>query len=387
MKRKPFKKIKKKIIESLKRRKKRKIVRKRPKRSRPEVRKRKRKKRAKEKTKRLSRPVFIKPEENPIISPNPECDWEAWQTFNPGVLALANKVHFLYRAIGKDGLSRFGYAASDDGFSINERLSHPVYEHGVTKPGLSYYSFVSGGSFGGVEDPRLVRVDQEDILYITYTACDHGLGVALTSIKIEDFLNKKWRWEAPVLISPPGEVHKNWVIFPEKINGQYAILHSLNPRVSIAYRSSLKFKQGEYIASFYDGRSQKDGWERQIKGVGPPPIKTQYGWLVFYHGIDKLEPGKYKVGAMLLDLVHPETILTRFPEPILSSEETYETHGFKPGIVYASGAIVKRGEILIYYGAADSYVGLAYADFEEFMRRLIERGKPKLKRKLLKIKR
>jgi len=73
--------------------------------------------------------VLTKLQENPIISPKPENDWEAWQTFNPGVVLLNNKVHFLYRAIGEDGISRLGYAVSSDGFAVDERLPYPVYEH------------------------------------------------------------------------------------------------------------------------------------------------------------------------------------------------------------------------------------------------------------------
>ncbi len=344
----------------------------------------KQKKTAKPRPEKLKNIALIKSEDNPLIAPIPEHNWEAWQTFNPGVILLADKVHFLYRAVGQDAISRFGYASSDDGFSIDERLIFPVYEQRLTQPGLNYFPLASGGSFGGVEDCRPVRVGTEEVIYMTYTACDQGLGVALTSIKVDDFLKKKWCWQTPVLISPPGEVHKNWVIFPEKINGQYAILHSLSPQIMIAYRDSLVFKTGEYIQSFYDGTNNSGGWESRIRGIGPAPIKTEYGWLLLYHGLDKLDPGKYKVGVMLLDLVHPEKVLMRFHEPILEPDEILQQNGFKPGVVYASGAVVKNGQILIYYGAADSYVCLAYADFDEFMAAITAEIKPHLKYGLLK---
>ena len=118
---------------------------------------------AKTATKRKKRPFLVRLEENPIISPRPENGWEAWQTFNPGVILLDNKVHFLYRAVGEDGLSRLGYAVSADGFTIDERLPYSVYEH-KTKSGervFSVYSYFSGGSWGGAEDPRIVRVGRE----------------------------------------------------------------------------------------------------------------------------------------------------------------------------------------------------------------------------------
>jgi len=348
---------------------------------------------------------LIKPEENPIISPVLENGWEAWQTFNPGVILLedsngspakTSKIYFLYRAIGEDGISRLGYAASDDGFIINERLSSPVYEHKLIKTlkessnflqsrtSFIYYSFASGGSLGGSEDPRPVRVNGEDTIYMTYTACDEGLRVALTSIKVRDFLQKKWRWSAPKLISPPNEVHKNWVLFPEKIKGKYALLTSINPEVLIEYLDSLEFKEGEFIKSTYGGACRKNCWDTYVRGAGPPPIKTKYGWLLFYHATDKSDPGKYKVGAMLLDLNNPTKVLHRSPEPILEPTEVYENNGFKGGVVYASGAVVKDDKLLVYYGAADSYIGVAYADFNRFIEEFIKGAKIKLERKPLK---
>ena len=328
-------------------------------------------------------PGLVRAEENPMISPRPENGWEAWQTFNPGVILLEDKIHFLYRAIGEDGISRLGYAASSDGFTIDERLPYPIYEHHLTRPVFNYYSFASGGSFGGSEDPRIVRVDEEDTFYMTYTACDEGLRVALTSIGVEDFLNKKWRWKPPKLISKPGEVHKNWVVFPEKIHGQYAILHSISPEISIAYLDNLEFEDNAYINSYYNGLGKKNCWDSYVRGAGPSPIKTKYGWLLLYQAMNANDMSKYKVGVMLLDLNDPTKILHRSPEPILEPTEVYENNGFKAGVVYASGAVVKDGKLLVYYGAADSYIGVAYVDLDKFLGELIKEIKPQLERRTL----
>lgn len=328
--------------------------------------------------------TLAKPLNNPIIEPRQENGWEAWQTFNPGVILLENKVHFLYRAIGQDGLSRLGYAVSADGFAIDRRLSYPVYEHQTTNQSFNFHSFASGGSWGGCEDARLVRVNQKDTIYMTYTACDQGLRVALTSIKIKDFLARKWRWQNPVLISPPGEVHKNWVIFPEKIKGKYAILHSISPQISIAYLDNLDFKNQDYVNSHYRVKIRKNCWDNWLRGAGPPPIKTEKGWLLFYHAMDQNDPGKYKVGAMLLDLDEPTKVLHRAQEPILEPNKCYENNGFKAGVVYASGAVVKNGNLLLYYGGADNYVCVAQANFKEFLTALNQDLKPKLKPKLVK---
>lgn len=343
----------------------------------------------KERKKNLKKEIYlIKADFNPIILPQKNNYWESWQTFNPGVILLNKKVHFLYRAIGYDRISRLGYANSLDGFFIDERLEYPVYEYKKNHLGNFYYSFLSGGGFGGVEDPRLVRVKGEDKIYMTYTTCDNGLRVGLTSIQINDFLNKNWKWQNPKLISKPNEVHKNWVIFPEKINGYYVLLTSLSPKILISYRENLEFKEEEYIESYYDRnyRNDKNCWDYLIRGAGAPPIKTKYGWLLFYQAMSFNEFDKYKVGAMLLDLKHPEKILVKSDQAVLEPDEKYENEGYKKGVVYVTGSILKDNLLLVYYGAADSYVGVAYNLFDEFLERLVKGKNLKLKVKSLKIK-
>jgi predicted GH43/DUF377 family glycosyl hydrolase len=316
--------------------------------------------------------------ENPIISPRAESWWESRQTLNPGAILLEGKVHLLYRAIGDDWVSRLGYAVSKGGFRVEERLEDPVYQHPVTPSEFILYSYASGGGFGGVEDPRIVRVCNEDVLYMTYTAVNEGLRVALTSIRVKDFLDRKWEWSPPRLISPPGEVHKNWVIFPEKIRGKYAILHSLTPQILIAYLDSLDFKPDSYLTSYHEkGNStkRKGLWDSVIRGAGAPPIKTELGWLLFYHATGLSEPYKYKIGVLLLDLEDPTRVISCSATPVLEPDMVYENSGFKPGVVYLSGAVVKGGELLVYYGASDNYVCVASCGLEEFLRTLTEEGR------------
>ncbi len=329
------------------------------------------------------RTILVKHDENPIILPNRENGWEAWQTFNPGVILLNNKIHFLYRAIGEDGISRLGYAVSSDGFHIDDRLSYPVYEHKTKDRVYTLYSYFSGGSWGGAEDSRIVRVDNEDTLYVMYTACDNGLRVGLTSIKIDDFLHERWQWKPPVLVSPPGEIHKNWLLFPEKIHGKYAILHSIRPNIQIEYVDSLDFDDTTYIHSSYGGPPRKRCWDKWLRGAGAPPIKTRDGWLLFYHAIDG-DWSKYKVGVMLLDLDDPTKIRCRAKKPVLEPTELYENNGYKSGVVYVSGSAVKNENLLVYYGCADNYVGVAYADLNEFVEALKKDTNPTLRVKTLK---
>ena len=212
--------------------------------------------------------LFEKSDNNPILSPIGEHSWEAYQTFNAGAILEDGKVHLVYRSIGHDGLSRFGYATSKNGFDIDERSSEPVFSAVLNPdnaPVLGSYS--SGGSWGGAEDPRLTIMG--DLVYMLYTGFDAGgyPRVALTSIHKEDFKNQQWTWECSKFISPPAEIHKNWILFPEKINGKFAILHSMSPTIDIEYLDDLDFTDKKYINSGYYHRPDvpvKNGtWKKE----------------------------------------------------------------------------------------------------------------------------
>ena len=328
-------------------------------------------------------PILKKFKQNPILRLITEHFWESKFVFNPAALCEAGKVHLVYRAIGENDVSVLGYVSSKDGVHINERLKVPIYvpklpfESNPQTPLVSF-TYTSGGGCGGCEDPRLTKI--KDRIYMTYVAFN-GRGfprVALTSIKVDDFLSKNWNWERPVLISPPGEIHKNWVIFPEKINGKYAILHSISPAISIAYVDNLKFDGSTYINSYYSGVLRRNCWDSWVRGVGPPPIKTKDGWLILYHAMDKQDPNRYKVGAMILDYENPTEVLYRSSQPILEPDERYENEGFKPGVVYSCGAATMSNRLFVYYGAADTVACAASANLNEFLDQLKYSGSARL---------
>ena len=326
--------------------------------------------------KKMVKNSITKHESNPIIAPNDKNDWEAFNTFNPAVIQIGSKVHILYRAQGHDYISSVGYASSDDGIHIAERLEKPIFaptmNFETNSLSTARYDFMSGGGYGGCEDPRLTQID--DHIYMTYVAFDGWSPprLALTSIHVEDFLRQRWHWSKPVLVSPPGIVDKSGCLLPEKINGKYVFFHRVFPNILIDYLDDLNFDgKTKFLKGQYQIKIRPDKWDSRKIGAGAPPIKTKYGWLLIYYGVDNRDDSKYLVGAMLLDLKDPTKVLYRCDDPIMRPEEDYENNGFKPGIIYPCGAAIIGENLMIYYGGADSYVCVAYAHLNTFLRELM----------------
>ena len=328
--------------------------------------------------------------QNPIIEPS-YYPWESKATFNPGAFLLDDVVHIVYRAVGDNDVSVLGYAQSSDGMRIEERPTYFIYKRAGTTnyTGLSM-DYISGGGWnGGCEDPRLTVLD--DTLYMLYTAFD-GWGsvrIAMTSILISDFKKKKWNWKPPVLISLPGEINKNWVLFPEKINGKFAILHSFYPKIRIDYLDDLAILDGKTFIKSNNTRpiDYTRTWDSWFRGVGPSPIKIKEGWLVIYHAMDHNNSDRYRMGALILDEKDPTKILYRSHTPILEPEEDYENNGHKWGVIYSCGAVIKNEILYVYYGGADKFVCVASIPLKELIESLMKERTVKLKnKKVLKLK-
>ncbi len=318
---------------------------------------------------------------NPILAPRPAHEWESLAVFNAAAIELGGQVHFVYRAVGHDGLSVFGHAASRDGMTIDERSEAPVFIDTGTPAAYAdtpaaAQDYCSGPGRSGCEDPRLTRIG--DTVFMTYTAFDgqHPPGVALTSIAVDDFAARRWDWKPPVLISPLHEAHKNWVVFPEPIAGRFAVLHGISPGIMIDYHEALDFDAGEHIASHYACSGRDDAWDNRLRGAGPPPIKTPAGWLLLYHAMDRRDPGRYKLGAMLLDLYDPCRILGRLSHPLLEPDERYENEGLKSGVIYACGAVVSGGLLHVYYGGADTVVCAGTVPLDSLLAELLPAARP-----------
>lgn len=329
--------------------------------------------------------LLHKPKQNPILKPRPEKVWESRAVFNSAALYEDGKVHFLYRALGDSDLSVIGYAASKDGLTIDERSDEPIYlprEPFETPGGLAFKSFAdhfaSGGGYGGIEDPRVTKVG--DTVYMTYVAFD-GYSpprAALTSIPLKDFLGKNWsKWKTPKLISPPGMVNKSAVIFPEKINGKYVVIHRVYPNILVDVLDDLEFED-KFLTGHHFIPPRKTHWDSKKVGAGAPPMLTKDGWLLIYQSVGYQDPGRYKIGAMVLDKDDPTKVLYRTNNPIVSPDMPYDNDGFKAGVVYPCGAVIKDDKLFVYYGGADTIVAAATADVDDFLGKMKNHKEPKL---------
>ncbi len=297
---------------------------------------------------------FQRYEKNPIIKPRPELNWENKATFNPAAFYKNGNVHIVYRAMSKNNTSVLGYALSKDGIHIHQRGLQPIY-----KPRENFEKKYKENVNSGCEDPRITKI--KNTIYMCYTAYT-GKGntrVALTSIKQKDFLNQNWNWEKPVLITSPDEFNKDSCLFPEKINGKYVFLHRPKRSIYIDFVDNLNFSSNKWLSQKKIIISpRKEKWDNYKVGIGGPPIKTDKGWLLIYHGLS--EPGKiYKLGLALLDLNHPEMVLKRSDVPIFEPEEFYEKKGLVNNVVFPCGNVLIDDEVFIYYGGADKYIGVA----------------------------
>ncbi|MCX6375698.1 MAG: glycosidase [Armatimonadetes bacterium] len=287
-------------------------------------------------------------DQNPVISPTDRW-WENKAVFNCAAVRSNGKVHILYRAMGDDEVSRFGHATTEDGLNITQRDADPSYE-----------SVGDDLERLGVEDPRITRID--GTYYITYT------GVSLypcSETRPSPFKSVPWRCRVGLLSTKdfqtyekhgcilPDMDNKDVVLFPEKIKGKYVMLHRTFPNIWIAYSEDMKHWHDHKLLM----RVQPGCWDCDRIGAGAPPMKTEYGWLNFYHGVDHKR--NYRLGIMLLDLEDPSKVIGKSPEPVLSPAEDYEKHGLVPNVVFTCGAVEMNGHYFVYYGGADKVIGLA----------------------------
>ncbi|HDI03119.1 MAG TPA: glycosidase [Candidatus Pacearchaeota archaeon] len=277
-----------------------------------------------------------------ILKPIKEHKWESLAVFNPGASYDGKYVHLIYRAIGKGNISVFGYAKSRDGINFR-RMKKPLL---VPKPKPKFRPR-HRYEFKGYEDARITKIDET--YYITYVhTMPEWWGARTCLCSTRDFKNFKFYG-----IILPEIDDKDVVLFPEKIKDKFVLFHRIKPSIWIAYSDNLKHWKGHQIVM----TPRKTKWDCAYIGPAAPPLKTNKGWLLFYHGVDFDKV--YRVGFAVFDLENPSKLLYRSDEPLMEPESYEELWGVTPSVVYPCGVIEKDGYYYIYYGSADTVVSAA----------------------------
>jgi predicted GH43/DUF377 family glycosyl hydrolase len=306
-------------------------------------------------------------EGNPIIKPDPKLAWQSRAVFNPTALYEYGRVHLAYRAMSEDNTSVIGFASSADGYNFEDRPVEPIYT-----PRENFEAKLVPGGNSGCEDPRLTRIG--DTIYMLYTAFNGRSEprVALSYIKVDDFIARCWNWSRPILISPPNVPDKDAAIFPKLFKGKYAILHRLGASIWLDYVDDLKFGDNKFLKGSIIMSPKDELSDTEKVGISGPPIETKEGWLLLYHCVSrKTQPMTYYVAAALLDLKDPSKVLARRKVPILQPEMPYELYGQVNNVVFPCGAVVIGEELFVYYGGADSVIAVATMKLTELMNSLI----------------
>jgi predicted GH43/DUF377 family glycosyl hydrolase len=216
----------------------------------------------------------------------------------------------------------------------------------------------------GVEDPRITPIDGR--FYFTYVAVSrHGAATALAST--DDFR----QFTRHGIIFPPE--NKDVVLFPERLDNQHVALHRPNgktpftaPEMWIA-RSSDLISWGQHAPVF----AEKTGWESGRVGAGAPPIRTPFGWLEIYHGNRRPtaagEVGQYVAAAIVLDAHDPRRIIARSSEPLFTPTEPFEREGFVADVVFPTGVVSRGDSLVVYYGASDTFTGVAELSLQDVL--------------------
>jgi predicted GH43/DUF377 family glycosyl hydrolase len=304
------------------------------------------------------RDILRRFEGNPIIALE-DIPFRCNTVFNGAVVKRGNEYFHLLRVESQQGHSVFALARSKDGlhFTVEDK---PVMEPARKGPFARYEK-------RGIEDPRITEI--EGVYYVMYTAYSkYGPRIALA--KTEDFSH----YERIAIVSEPG--NKDGILFPERINGEYVrIDRPIGKGVGsmwVSYSKNLvDWGKSEILMTPRQGM-----WDSYRIGASVPPIRTEHGWLEIYHGVKKTAAGPiYRIGTVLLDLEKPDKVIARSNQPILSPREDYERIGDVGNVAFACGAVVEdSGEIKVYYGAADTCICVATADFDDLVNTALNRN-------------
>lgn len=315
---------------------------------------------------------------------------------NPAAIRENGCVHLFYRAVSKGNYSSIGYCKLSGPLTIEERFDTPVLF-----PHFEYESH-------GVEDPRITKID--DLYYLTYTAYDgvNALGALATSKDLQHFerhglivpqlaydeFKHLAECKGPVngkysrynnrnhLYTKPDKNilvwDKNVIFFPRRINGKLFFLHRVRPDIQIASVNNLNELTKEFWEHYFLHLSEnialvpRHRHEVSYIGGGCPPIETEHGWLLIYHGVHDTTKGYvYSACAALLDLENPLKEIARLPYPLFKPEHEWELKGEVNNVCFPTGAVLFEDTLYIYYGAADERIACASVSLSALLAELL----------------
>ncbi|OGO56532.1 MAG: glycosidase [Chloroflexi bacterium RBG_16_70_13] len=305
----------------------------------------------------MTRPtdVFVRSEANPILTVA-DVPYPANSVFNPGAATVGGETILLVRVEDLRGMSQLHVARSADGIS-SWRFDR--------KPLLSSRGDQDPEETWGCEDPRLTWLPEREEWAIAYTAYSRR-GPLVSLAMTRDF--RRVRRLGPAM--PPED--KDAALFPRRFGGRWAMIHRPSPlrggaHMWISYSPDLRhWGDHKLLLEARDGA----WWDAGKIGLGPPPLETPDGWLVMYHGVHATADGPiYRVGLALLDLENPGVVLHRTDEWTFGPTSPYEITGDVGRVVFPCGWTLDEAadRLRLYYGAADSVIGLATARFSEVM--------------------
>jgi beta-1,2-mannobiose phosphorylase / 1,2-beta-oligomannan phosphorylase len=318
-------------------------------------------------------------------------EFENGGVLNPTCVEKDGVLHMFYRAVRKENFSTIGYCQMKDN-KVVYRADNPILvpEYDYEKKGL--------------EDPRITFFEGK--YYMLYTAYDgkNALVAYATSSDLktwekkgvissqmsydraEDIFKKNKldrryslfeRWFRFTIGDNIKLWEKDATLFPKRINGKMAMIHRVLPGIQICYFDKFTDLNNEYWEKYlanldnYIILDPQKKFESGYIGGGCAPIETDEGWLLIYHGVD-IENNQriYRVGAMLLDINNPQKVIGRLPYPLFSPKATWEKQGVVDNVVFPTGAIVKDDLLSIYYGAADTKIGVRTLSLSKLIKEL-----------------
>jgi beta-1,4-mannooligosaccharide/beta-1,4-mannosyl-N-acetylglucosamine phosphorylase len=287
-------------------------------------------------------------EQNPVVT-RADIPGDVTSVFNPGAIRWGEEIALLLRVQTRGRETMLWPARSRNGIRFTP-AEGPITIDGLDLDGIHH-----------VYDPRLTMLD--GTLYVVFAA-DMDEGCRLGIARSTDFE----RFEL-VSFDAEGE-RRNGVLFPEKVGGRYLRLERPNTvegsgdQIWLAESDDLVTWSA--VAPVLSGRWHY--WDERI-GSGPPPIRVEEGWLHLYHGIAThfMAANIYQAGVVLLDGDDPSKVIARSRENVLEPREMYEMVGQVPNVVFPSGWVREGEELLVYYGAADTCIGLARTTVKELL--------------------